>query len=157
MSYLLILAHLIGDYALQSHVMATRKTSSWLWAFVHAAFYSLPFAALLLWLDVPLNAGALALAIIGGTHAVIDRLRLASCWCQWYGVGYPGIWIRAPRALLAAWARWLTRHRWRHGWHDLERAIPFEAPPPFLGVWLTIIVDNTLHLAINGAAFGLLT
>ena len=129
MSYLLLLAHLIGDYVLQSHVMATRKTSSWRWAFIHAAFYSLPFAALLAWLGAPLDAAALALAIIGSTHAVIDRLRLAARWCQWYGVGHPGLWT-SPAG--------------------------FEAPPPFLGVWLTIIVDNTLHLAINGAAFALL-
>ncbi len=125
--YLLLLCHLIGDYVLQSHVMATRKTSSWLWALVHAAFYSLPFAALLLWLDAP-NALPI-LAIIGGTHAVIDRYRIAAKWCAWYGVGHPGIWT--PRE-------------------------GFESPPPFLGVWLTIIVDNTLHLAINGAAFVLL-
>lgn len=28
----LLLCHLVGDYVLQSHVMATRKTSSWAWA-----------------------------------------------------------------------------------------------------------------------------
>ena len=124
MFYLLLLAHLVGDYVLQSHVMATRKTSSWRWAFIHAAFYSLPFAALLAWLGAPLDAAALALAIIGGTHAVIDRYRLAAVWCRWYGVGFPGLWWRGD------------------GWQD---------PPPFLGVWLIILVDNTMHLAINGA------
>jgi hypothetical protein len=36
--YTLLLCHLLGDYVLQSHIMATRKTSSWLWALVHAAF-----------------------------------------------------------------------------------------------------------------------
>lgn len=150
MSYLLLLAHLIGDYVLQSHVMAMRKTSSWRWALIHAAFYSLPFAALLAWLGAPLDAAALALAIIGGTHAVIDRLRLAARWCQWYGVGHPGIWFRAVR-----WF-WTTFDQGEYSERDISPEPLFEAPPPFLGVWLTIIVDNTIHLAINGAAFTLL-
>lgn len=153
MTYALILAHLIGDYVLQSHVMATRKTSSWRWALIHAAFYSLPFAGLLLWLGVGASDALGALTIIGGTHALIDRLRIATRWCEWYGVGHPGIWVRAPRAMLAVWARWLTRRGYRHGWDDVTRVFPFEAPPPFLGVWLTIIVTNTLHLTINGLTF----
>lgn len=126
MTYALILAHLIGDYVLQSHVMATRKTASWRWALIHAAFYSLPFLALLLWLGVGASDALGALAIIGGTHALIDRYRLAAKWCVFYGVGHPGLWTK------------------REG---------FEVPPPFLGVWLTIIADNTLHLTINGLTF----
>lgn len=114
-----LLAHLVGDYVLQSHVMATRKTSSWLWASIHAMFYGLPFLLLASW---P------AWLVIVGTHAVIDRYRLAAAWCRWYGVGFPGIWHR-----LIEW--------------DFKKL--FEPPPPFLGVWLVIIVDNTAHLAIN--------
>lgn len=113
-----LLAHLAGDYVLQSHVMAVRKTSSWLWAAVHAAFYGLPFLFLVIepwqW------------AVIVATHAVIDRYRLAAIWCRFYGVGFPGIW-----------------HRLVGG--------DFTEPPPFLGVWLIILVDNTMHLAINAA------
>jgi hypothetical protein len=119
-----IFAHLIGDYVLQSHVMAIRKTTQWTWAFVHAGFYSLPFAALLYMLGEPSRAWV-AVWIIAGTHAVIDRLAIAKRWCQWYGVGFPGIWTKAEG---------------------------FQAPPPFLGVWLIILVDNTLHLCINAAA-----
>lgn len=113
-----LLAHLIGDYVIQSHVMATRKTSSWAWALVHACFYGLPFAFL--------ADQAWQLAVIVGTHALIDRYRLAAYWCRWYGVGFPGVW-----------------HRWTGG--------EFTEPPPFLGVWLIIIVDNTMHLCINAA------
>lgn len=114
-----LLAHLIGDYVLQSHVMATRKTSSWLWALIHAAFYTVPFLAL--------TQDWWRLLIIGGTHAVIDRYRLAGYWCRYWGVGYPGVWSSAEG---------------------------FEPPPPFLGVWLLIIVDNTMHLTINFLVLG---
>lgn len=115
-----IIAHLFGDYVLQSHVMATRKTSSWRWALIHAAVYCLPFIVLF-------QPSLVAIAIIGGTHAVIDRYRLAARWCVWYGVGHPGLWHRPD-------------------------AGAFDAPPPFLLVWLVIIVDNAWHLAINYAA-----
>jgi hypothetical protein len=121
------LAHLVGDYVLQSHTMATRKTASWRWAWTHAVFYSLPFLALLL-ATAPAAHVAPALVVIGGTHAVIDRLGIAGMWCRWYGVGHPGIW------------------------HREERDGAFVAPPQHIGQWLTIIVDNTLHMAINAAA-----
>ncbi len=135
-----LLAHLVGDYVLQSHIMATRKTSSWAWAFVHAAFYGLPFLLLVsTWWQW---------AIIVGTHAAIDRLAIARRWCEFYGVGFPGVWDKAPRIALAAWARALAARGHRHGW-TADSIAPFVAPPPFLGVWLIIIVDNTLHLAIN--------
>lgn len=121
------LAHLIGDFVLQSHTMATRKTTSWRWAGTHATFYALPFLVLLLAL-APAARVLPALLVIGGTHAVIDRLGIAGMWCRWYGVGHPGLW------------------------HREERDGAFVAPPPFLAVWLTIIVDNTMHLSINAAS-----
>jgi hypothetical protein len=64
-----IVAHLVGDYLLQSHWMATRKTSSSFAAAVHAVAYTLPF--------VLITQSAGALAFICGTHFVIDRWRLA--------------------------------------------------------------------------------
>jgi hypothetical protein len=63
------LAHFVGDYVLQSHWMASEKTRRWWPAVAHAVTYGLPF--LLLTLD------PVALAVIVGTHAVIDRYRLA--------------------------------------------------------------------------------
>ena len=133
----LFLAHLVGDYVLQSHVMATRKTSSWAWALIHACFYGLPFLLLV--------EHAWQWAVIVGTHALIDRYRLAVYWCRWYGVGFPGVWDRL--------VRWANRccHDPRCATAGVDLVPPFEAPPPFLGVWLIIIVDNTMHLLINAA------
>ncbi|GJE54607.1 DUF3307 domain-containing protein [Methylobacterium thuringiense] len=68
-----IVAHLVGDYLLQSHWMATEKTKSNLAAFAHATAYSLPFLFL-----VPGGwSGVIALLLIGGLHFPIDRWRLA--------------------------------------------------------------------------------
>lgn len=64
-----ILAHLVGDYLLQSHWMATEKTKQSLAAAVHAGTYTIPFL-FLTWSPA-------ALAFICGTHFLIDRFRLA--------------------------------------------------------------------------------
>ena len=36
-----LLAHLVGDYVLQSHTMALYKTSESKWALIHVFFYGL--------------------------------------------------------------------------------------------------------------------
>lgn len=64
-----IVAHLVGDYLLQSHWMATEKTRNSVAAAVHAATYTLPFA-FITWSPV-------ALALICITHFIVDRWRLA--------------------------------------------------------------------------------
>lgn len=134
----LLLCHLIGDYALQSQVMATRKTSSWKWAAIHAAFYSIPFAVLVS-LTAPTWRGLAALVVIGGTHAVIDRLGIAGMWCRWYGVGHPGVWFALTDYL---WCRHFSLYA--DGVRSdapPERPV-FVPPPPFLGVWLTPFPDD---------------
>ena len=129
---ILLLCHLIGDYVLQSQPMADRKTTSSVWACIHAAAYSIPFA-LLLALTAQPGPGLVALFVIFWTHASIDRYRLAARWCAWHGTG-----TREG----GVWARWNASA---------------EPVPPFLSVWLTIVVDNTMHLAINAAAVYLAT
>lgn len=64
-----ILAHLVGDYLIQSHWMATEKTKRSIAAAVHALSYTLPFLFLTL--------SPVALTFIVGPHFVIDRWRLA--------------------------------------------------------------------------------
>jgi hypothetical protein len=64
-----LLAHLVGDYLLQSDWMATEKTRRWWPAVVHGAVYSLPFLLV--------TRSPWALLVIGGTHVVLDRFRVA--------------------------------------------------------------------------------
>lgn len=120
----LLLAHLAGDYLLQSHWMAVEKTKRWWPALAHAVTYGVPFLLL--------TQSPAALAVIVATHAVIDRYRLARHI----------IWAKnllAPRA-----------HR--HAWADCTATGYHHSQLPWLAVWLMIITDNTIHLAINAAA-----
>lgn len=65
----IVLAHLVGDYLLQSHWMATEKVNRWWPALVHGLTYTLPY--------VLVTQSLLALLVIASTHVVIDRYHLA--------------------------------------------------------------------------------
>lgn len=116
-----LLAHLVGDYLLQTHHMATEKTRAWGPALAHALTYTVPFAAL--------TRSPARLAVIAGTHAVIDRYRLAR----------HVVWAKNQLAPAA----------YRPG--HTATGYPEDAPP-WLAVWLMIIADNTLHLLVNRLA-----
>jgi len=118
-----LILHLIGDYVTQSDWMAQNKTKSTWAAFVHATIYSLPFLII---------ASPLAVLVIWATHLLIDRFRLARY------VAYGKNFI-APRSSWKPWSECSGT-----GYH--------KDTPPWLAVWLMIICDNTMHLAINYAA-----
>jgi hypothetical protein len=116
----LLLAHAAGDYLLQSHWMATEKTQRWWPALVHALTYGVPFLFL-----VPSVWAWLAIV---GTHAVIDRYRLAR----------HVVWLKnqlAPRRYRPAFAESSTGYA--------------AGTPVWLATWLLVIVDNAIHVTIN--------
>jgi len=119
-----IIAHMIGDYVLQSDWMAQEKTKRSLAAFAHVVTYVLPFLFL--------TQDPIVLATIVGTHFVIDRWRLARyvCWLKN---------LMAPKASRSPWRECIGT-----GYHH-DR-------PPWMAVWLLIIADNVLHIVINGVA-----
>lgn len=112
------LAHLAGDYVVQTDWMAAEKLHRWDAALIHGTTYAACF--------LPITRNWKALAVIGGTHAVIDRYRLAKHVC----------WAKnqiAPKAFRPA-----------------HTATGYSADKPdWLSVWLLIIADNTMHLAVN--------
>lgn len=124
----IILAHLVGDYVLQTDHMAATKTQRWGPAIAHGLAYTLPYALI--------TQSPAALAVIAGTHVVIDHYRLAR---------------------YVVWAKnQVAPARWRYpldeaGPHGYERH-----KPPHLADWLLFLADNTMHLAINAAAITLL-
>lgn len=115
------LTHLVGDYVIQSHWMAVEKTKRWWPAIAHAVTYGLPF--------VLITQSPLALVVIVGTHAVIDRHRLAR-HVVWFKNQF------APRGFRPA---------------HTATGYPDDAPP-WLSFWLLIAADNILHMLINVAA-----
>jgi hypothetical protein len=126
MLILSLIAHGWGDYVIQTDWMATRKTSSWPPALWHAGTYALAFAPMLL-AYVPAAKALAALAVIGGTHAVIDRYRLAR------HVVWAKNWVGG------------TRRPWRE---CSKTGYPPELPE-WLATWLMFIVDNLIHITIN--------
>ena len=117
-----IIAHLVGDYIIQSDRMANEKIKSSLWAILHAVTYVIPFLFI--------TRSYLAILVIVSTHFIIDRWRLARHVC-WFKNVIGGSY--AP-------------------WSDCNGTGYHKDRPPWLAVWLLIIADNTVHLLINGLA-----
>jgi len=115
-----LLAHVVGDYLLQSDWMARNKTTRSLPAVVHAVTYSVPFLVL--------RPAPLGWLVIVASHFVIDRWRLARYVC-WAG----GLLAPPP-------------HR---RWRECETTGFPPDREPWMSAWLLIIADNTLHVLIN--------
>ncbi|MEU1827158.1 DUF3307 domain-containing protein [Streptomyces abikoensis] len=120
-----LLAHLAGDYLIQSDWMATEKVKRWWPAIVHGTTYGLPFLLI--------TQSPFALAVIVVTHIVLDRYRAAKYL----------IWARnllAPASRRVPWAA-----------AQKNQGSPVTVPSGLANA-LVIIADNTVHLAINAAA-----
>lgn len=128
-----LLAHGIGDYVIQPDWIAQEKVKRWWPAFLHGLLYSTPFISLVVfppWSRGSLLSGLLALAVVGGTHVVFDRFRLAR----------HVIWM-ANRMLS-------PRRLWRP-WSECSKTGYPPEKPEWLAFWLMIIVDNLIHILIN--------
>jgi len=110
-----------ADYIAQSDWMARCKTSETFPAFVHAFLYTLCFLVLTTHFDT--------LLVIGVTHFLIDRFRLAR-YVVWLKNGLNPQFKLGP----------LT-----------ATGYPDDAPV-WLTVWLMIITDNWMHIVINALA-----
>ena len=117
-----IVAHIVGDFILQSDWMAREKAHNSFACLVHVIAYTLPF---LLITQVPET-----LLIIAGTHFVIDRWRL-------------------PRYLI--WVKNLPFPDRKPFDECRATGFPADTPD-HLARLLYIIVDGICHILINGAA-----
>lgn len=115
----ILVAHLVGDYLLQSHWMAVEKVNKWLPAIVHGIVYTLPF--LFITQSIP------ALLVIAGTHVVIDHYRLAK-HISWFKNQF------GPKAYRVDGLA-------NNGYAD--------EVPVWMSTFLMIVTDNTLHILIN--------
>lgn len=124
----IIVAHLVGDYLLQSDWMANEKTRRWFPAILHGILYTVPF--LLITQSIP------ALLVISISHIIIDRYRIAKH-------------IVFVKNFMAPRSEWPS-------WADSKATGYPSKTPVWMAVWLMIIADNTIHLLINIAAITLL-
>lgn len=127
-----LLAHAIGDYVLQSHWMATEKTKRSWPAITHALVYALVF-----WLAF--RPSTAAWAVIYLSHYLIDRWRLAR------------FVVLAKNVLLSPLGLGITPGNGVMPDYVTATGYPDDVPP-WLSVWLLIVADNVMHVAINGAA-----
>jgi hypothetical protein len=121
-----LLAHVLGDYLLQSDWMASNKTRRWVPALAHALTYSMPFLALR-----PSPVGWL---VIAASHLFIDRWRLARYVC---------------------WASGLLAPPPYRSWRECTTTGYPPEREAWMSTWLLIIADNTLHVLINALSMRL--
>ena len=117
-----LVAHAVGDYVLQSEWMATEKTKRSVAALAHVAFYILPFLFI--------TQNPYTLAVIAGSHFVIDRWNLARYVIWLKNLPWPG----------------------SRSWSECRRTGFAPDVPEWKAGWLVIIVDNILHILTNGMA-----
>lgn len=134
----LLVAHAVGDYVLQSDWMASEKVKRSFACACHVATYFLPF--LFLTRSLP------ALAVIIGTHFVIDRWRLARYVC-WVKNHLGPIHLTGPLGPDGDEIEFATPP-----WPECRATGYPPDKPDFLAVWLLIIADNVMHVLCNGAA-----
>lgn len=121
-----LLCHAIGDYVIQSDWMANEKTKRSVTCAAHVLTYAVPFLFL--------RPSIAALVVIVVSHFVIDRWRLAR--------------------FVIATKNWMLQPFFGRP-SDAFFRTPTGSPderPAWMSVWLLIIVDNVLHVLINGAA-----
>lgn len=151
-----LVAHLVGDYLIQSDWQATEKTKKSVAAGAHAFCYSLPF--LFLRPSLP------AWLVIVVTHFLIDRFRLARylVWAKnWlaprrYWVkdtfGDKAEWMESPDEIKNLPPRWKIWHQQTPPFSECSATGYPPNRPAWLAVWLLIIADNCCHILLNAAA-----
>ncbi len=149
---LFLLAHLVGDYWLQSDYMALNKTKKTLPCLLHVLFYTACFLTLTLsWK---------ALLFIGTTHFIIDRWPVIVKRMIWAKNHFPtmsypaykhcdatGYYDDSPFRPYVVKDEGICQFRQKHG----------EPRPFYITIWLYIISDNIIHLICNYIALTYLT
>ena len=148
-----LLAHFVGDYLIQSDWMAAKKTSAWTPAWAHALSYAVCFVPVLLAYGDDGWRAVTAFWVIAITHLLIDRFRLARYLAWAKNQAAPRVW-RHPwdgHVSGTGYHRPMTGPGPRDPAEWIREECATQAKPDFMAVWLMIIADNTIHIAINSA------
>lgn len=94
----LLVAHLVGDFLLQTNDMARYKAESWSWLLRHLGSYMAVMTVVvgaLAWTgSVPLWAAASVWLLIGVTHAILDRRDWTRWWMRLIGISPDIVWLQ---------------------------------------------------------------
>jgi hypothetical protein len=143
-----LVAHLVGDYLLQSDWMASVKTQRFAPAAAHALVYSLTFLLF--------SPSLVAWFVILLTHFAIDRWRLAR-YVVWAKNWMAPKWVVSRREYKTDHATVSEPIVARNlPWSECASTGYPSRRPDWLAVWLLIIADNILHILINGVALAYL-
>ena len=93
----LLVAHLVGDFMLQTDQMAQNKGRSWQWMLKHVGLYSIPITAVLVvygWQQrLPAWSLVGALLFLWVTHVILDRRGLTGKWMALLGSSSNKGWL----------------------------------------------------------------
>ena len=117
----LLVGHLVGDFLLQTEMMAEGKVESWSWMVKHIGLYMavmvVVIGAYALTHLVPFWLIVVVLLFIAGTHVVLDRRHFTQGWMRLVGISPDHPWmpivvdqvfhvsVLAVAAQVLAWAR----------------------------------------------------
>lgn len=141
-----LIAHLVGDYWLQSDWIAVNKSKKSLPCLIHVCLYVLPFLFL--------TFSWKALLIIGGSHFLLERAGHPIHYLIWFKnhldpQGYPawnlcsgtGYFDEQTEAELQRKPELIDAYN--------KAKITHQTHPLYISIWLTIITDNSMHLLCN--------
>jgi hypothetical protein len=140
----LALAHLFGDYVVQTDHMARHKvaTPESPEGRLEAAQHALTYTAC----HLPVTRNWKALTVIGGTHYVIDRYRLAK-YVVWARNQIAPAESRYPLHEAGPFGQKMSPTE-KDGYLYKKGHLIADGPD-WLNGWLLFICDNSIHLAIN--------
>jgi hypothetical protein len=93
----LLVGHLVGDFLMQTEMMAKCKVLSWPWMAKHVGRYMavmmVVIGAYALTHPVPFWLVVVVLLFIAGTHVVLDRRHFTQGWMRLVGVSTDHPWM----------------------------------------------------------------
>ena len=148
-----ILAHLFGDYILQSDWMAMNKSKRTFPCLVHVILYTLPFLLI--------TTSWKALLVICAVHFILDRWPVIIRRIIWLKnhINPSGKYVPFDRCHIAGYFDTiLTEAQGNVAYLDKSETINgFQPRLNYITIWLYIITDNFLHLLTNYLALTYLT
>ena len=137
-----LLAHLVGDYLLQSDWMAMNKSKRTIPCLDHVIVYTSVF--------LTLTTNLYALAIIGGVHFLLDRFPIIVRRLIWLRNHIGPTMKYVPFALCSITGCYdNVRNEVENKPYTREQINGVSPRLNYVTVWLYIITDNLLHLLTN--------